>query len=568
MAVATWLLVAAAPSHGVVNVCPSVETAPVHSIGDAADDAAVWLHPTDPSLSTLIGTDKSTTGGLNVYGLSGAELQFKPDGRLNNDDVRYNFPLGSTRIALVGASNRVAKTLDFYKVNEGDRTLTKVGTVPVSSAIVTPRGFALYHSPVSGKYYAFVTDSGHTEQYELNGSSGQVTGTRVRTLTAISNATEGLVADDELGRVYVAEEDIGGIWRFAAEPTEPTSGARILTTTENGGPVVQDVKGITIYYASGGRGYLLAASQGSDTFHVLQRRSNAYVGEFKIVTCGSVDGVTDEDGIDVTNFNLGPRFPNGFFTSQDHINDGATNQNHKLVPWESIANAFSPPLVIDNSWDPRRIGAPAAGYPRPAAAAKLHVKLAVAYARCVAGDRSHGGGLAASSCRAPARRSSHLTVGTLDANGLASNSIGFVKMRVVGESPIDPTNGDQADVALDARVTGVRWADLTAYAGELGATVRLRITDGNSPKPPESAAATVQDVRFSFVIPCAAASDPSAGATCAVATTADTLAPGTVVEAKRAIWRLGPVAVTDGGPDGVVATADNKTFLSQGIFVP
>ena len=340
-----------------VNVCPTVETAPVHSTGDAADDSAVWIHPTDSSLSTLIGTDKSTTGGLNIYDLSGRELYFKADGRLNNDDVRYNFPLGSGRVALVGATNRVARTLDFYKVNESDRTLTKVGSVPVSSAITTPRGFALYHSPVSGKYYAFVTDSGKTEQYELSGGSGQVTGTLVRKLATISNATEGLVADDELGRLYIAEEDIGGIWRFGAEPTDPTTGTRFVTTTENGGPIKQDVKGLTIYYASNGRGYLIAASQGASSFHIFNRGDNAYIGEFKIAACNGIDAVTGEDGIDVTNFNLGPLFPQGFFTSTDYLNDGA-NQNHKLVPWQSIANAFNPPLVIDASFDPRKIGAP------------------------------------------------------------------------------------------------------------------------------------------------------------------------------------------------------------------
>jgi hypothetical protein len=36
----------------------------------------------------------------------------------------------------------------------------------------------------------------------------------------------------------------------------------------------------------------------------------------------------------------------------------------------------------------------------------------------------------------------------------------------------------------------------------------------------------------------------------------------------RAIWALDQVQVFDGGPDGVVATADNSLFAVQGIFVP
>jgi myo-inositol-hexaphosphate 3-phosphohydrolase len=43
-------------------VRPVVETTPVPHTGDAADDVAIWVHPTDPVLSTIIGTDKQ--GGL------------------------------------------------------------------------------------------------------------------------------------------------------------------------------------------------------------------------------------------------------------------------------------------------------------------------------------------------------------------------------------------------------------------------------------------------------------------------------------------------------------------------
>ena len=175
--------------------------------------------PPDPSKSTIIGTDKSTDGrGLVVYDLSGRELFYYPDGRMNNVDVRYNFPLGSSRVGLVGASNR-ARSLDFYKVNESDRSLTKVGSFAPTANIATPRGFSFYHSPDTGKYFAYVTDIGKVEQWELDGSTGSVTGRLVRSWTVSGPAhTEGLVADDEMKRLYIAQEDIGGIWRYGAEP--------------------------------------------------------------------------------------------------------------------------------------------------------------------------------------------------------------------------------------------------------------------------------------------------------------------------------------------------------------
>ena len=58
------------------------------------------------------------------------------------------------------------------------------------------------------------------------------------------------------------------------------------------------------------------------------------------------------------------------------------------------------------------------------------------------------------------------------------------------------------------------------------------------------------------------------GSTCSLATTADALIPGTVKEGLRSIWQLGQIQVTDGGPDGVAATAPNSVFLRQGIFTP
>ena len=349
-------LAAQVANAATVQVGATVETAPMHGSGDAADDPAIWIHPTDPSKSTIIGTDKSTDGhGLVVYDLSGRELFYYPDGRMNNVDVRYNFPLGGSRVGLVGVSNRV-RSLDFYKVNESDRSLTKVGSFAPTSNIATPRGFSLYHSPESGKYFAFVTDSGKVEQWELDGSTGSVTGRLARSWT-LGAVTEGLVADDEMKRLYVAQEDIGGIWRFGAEPGDSTVGTRVVSTTQNGGDIVQDIKGISIYYGSGGAGYLLAASQGSDRFHVYARDDNRPLGAFAIPTANGIDAVTGTDGIDVTNFGVGGPFPQGFFVTQDHLNDNGQNQSFKVVPWQSIASAYAPALLIDPAYDPRKIGA-------------------------------------------------------------------------------------------------------------------------------------------------------------------------------------------------------------------
>src|SRR5215217_5343493 len=85
-------------------VFASVETEPVQSAHDAADDPAIWVHPTDPARSLIIGTDKKQ--GLDVYDLGGKRVQTLPDGRMNNVDLRYGFKLDGHEVAIVAATNR------------------------------------------------------------------------------------------------------------------------------------------------------------------------------------------------------------------------------------------------------------------------------------------------------------------------------------------------------------------------------------------------------------------------------------------------------------------------------
>jgi len=73
----------------------ALETEPVASRGDAADDAAIWVNPVDPAASVIIGTDKQR--GLIVYRLDGTVVQSLPDGRMNNVDLRDGFAKATAR---------------------------------------------------------------------------------------------------------------------------------------------------------------------------------------------------------------------------------------------------------------------------------------------------------------------------------------------------------------------------------------------------------------------------------------------------------------------------------------
>ena len=78
--------------HADFIVPPSTETDEVPDDGDAADDIAIWLHPIDPSLSVVVGTNKdnsSNLGGLYVYDRTGHELSNVTGSRLNSQNVFY-----------------------------------------------------------------------------------------------------------------------------------------------------------------------------------------------------------------------------------------------------------------------------------------------------------------------------------------------------------------------------------------------------------------------------------------------------------------------------------------------
>ena len=317
---------------GTGPIAATVETDPVPHRGDAADDPAIWVHPTEPAKSTIIGTDKK--GGIAVYDLEGGELQYREDGRMNNVDLRDGFPLGGESVSLVTAGNRRDDSIAVYGVDIATRTLVPVAARTISVGIST-YGSCMYRSPTSGKFYYFVnSQDGEVEQWELfDDGAGRVEGKKVRSFE-VGSQTEGCVADDDLGHLYVGEES-EGIWKYDAEPDGGDE--RVLVdSTGDEGHLDADVEGLAIAYGKRGTGYLVASSQGNDSF-VLYRRGgdNAYVRSFGIEEGNGIDGVDETDGIAVSTARLGPAFPRGVLVAQDGDNDDG-NQNYKLVPWQVI----------------------------------------------------------------------------------------------------------------------------------------------------------------------------------------------------------------------------------------
>jgi hypothetical protein len=259
---------------------------------------------------------------------------------------------------------------------------------------------------------------------------------------------------------------------------------------------------------------------------------------------------------------VGPNGGNGAFGSFYDAN--SSDGTHVFF---STAEKLITPTDADNSTDVYDASAPE-GYARPKAATPSTVRLVPAFTVCSSPNGSHGAPLALPSCT-PTPASSNLTVGTPDSNGQGANSSGSVTFKVVGESPIDPSNGDQADVNINLSLTDVRnnVSPYSDYTGELRALIGVRITDRYN-GPTETGPATVNDTDLGFNATCVSTPSPAVGGTCTATTSFDGIMAGLARENKRTIVALKQVKVFDGGPDGDADTANNSLFQVQGLFTP
>ena len=316
------------------NITASVETEAVKgdTEADAADDAAFWYNRETPSKSLVLGTDKKS--GVNLYDLEGKKLRGYDVGPINNIDVRQDV---FESVDLVGASNRETVAMDFWQVKKDSLSLEKVGSIP--SKLPDIYGFCLGTSIKSKDVFAFANSkTGKVEQWRLSFDDGKIVGELVRELQ-LPGQVEGMVADDQLGQLYVGVEE-AGVYRFGIEASAAVAGELLSDSTDANSNIDYDIEGLTIFEQANGSGFLIASIQGNNSFAVFHRNGkNAYIGSFEI-SDGSVDGVQETDGIEAVNLQLGERFPKGIFICQDGINfddDKKMAQNFKYVSWELIA---------------------------------------------------------------------------------------------------------------------------------------------------------------------------------------------------------------------------------------
>lgn len=313
------------------SVTAKVETAPVGSLDDAADDPAIWRNAANPAESLIVATDKQAA--VHVYDLSGNKLHSAPSPRLNNVDLR---DVGGSTGVLVAASDRqdIANAkMAMFRLDTAAKQLIPLGAIPVGPG--EAYGMCLWQRASDKALFGFVVmKDGRIDQVAIDLNGATPTGKVVRSMK-LGTQSEGCVVDDRTGILYVAEEAVG-LWKFDAAPDGPVTATPLAKA--DGKEIVMDAEGLALAPSGADGGYLVVSSQGDNAYAVYKLPQANYVGRLRIAD-GIVDSVQETDGIELIPGDFGPQFPGGLFVTQDGENLPAT-QNFKLTSWADIVGAL------------------------------------------------------------------------------------------------------------------------------------------------------------------------------------------------------------------------------------
>ena len=333
------------------------------SLSNDPDDPAIWIHPTDPSRSLIIGTMKvaAPAGAIVVFGMDGQTRQvISGIDRPNNVDVEYGFRLGGRPVDIAVATERLQRQLRIFRIDRDEGRLVDLGGVPVLSdqkgEAGAPMGIGLYRRS-DGAVFAIVAPKegpreGYLWQYRLSDAgNGRIAATFVRRFGTYSattvrdeNEIEAVAVDDELGYVYYADE-ADGIHKWHADPDHPDSSRELAHFARSG--FRGDHEGIAIYALADGTGYIVCTDQldGDSEYHLYPREGapgNPHDHSREIaVFRGGADAT---DGLEISSRALGPGLPNGVMIA---MNSGA--KNFLIFPWQDLAAEVEPNLRLEGA---------------------------------------------------------------------------------------------------------------------------------------------------------------------------------------------------------------------------
>jgi len=304
-----------------------------------SDDPAIWIHPSDPMQSLILGTDKGDkNGGIYAFDLRG-KLQKKVIGlpRPNNIDVEYGFPFkgGSIDIAVFTERNgddiRVMRLPSLEFIDGGGIP------VFVGDSIRSPMGIGLYKSPVSGKTYAIVgrksgPDGSYLWQYQLQDSAGVVDAHPVRKFGQFKGGKEieSILVDDAMGYVYYSDEG-SGVRKYFAEPDSADIELSFFADTG----FTEDHEGISVYPTGATTGYLLVSDQQANQFQVFKREGSPGNPHLHTLITVLPISTNQSDGSDVTHVSFGDLYPAGFFVAM------SDNRTFHIYDWRKLGERIS-----------------------------------------------------------------------------------------------------------------------------------------------------------------------------------------------------------------------------------
>lgn len=314
------------------TVTAKVETAPVGTRDDAADDPAIWRDTANPAESLIVATDKKSS--IHVYDLAGKKLHSAPSPRLNNVDLR---DMGGSLGVVVAASDRqdlLNAKMAMFKLDTAAKKLVSLGSIPVGPG--EAYGMCLWQRASDKALFGFlVLKDGRIDQVAIDTNSTVPSGKLVRSMK-LATQSEGCVVDDRTGILYVAEENVG-LWKFDAAPDAPVTPVKLANA--DGNEIVMDAEGVALAPMGSDGGYLIVSSQGDNAFAVYKLPAVSYAGRFRI-TDGVVDAVQETDGIELILGDFGSNFTGGLFVVQDGDNSPEM-QNFKLVNWADVISALN-----------------------------------------------------------------------------------------------------------------------------------------------------------------------------------------------------------------------------------
>jgi 3-phytase len=303
------------------------------------DDPAIWIHPTDPQQSLVIGTDKDTDGGLYVFNLQGKIIKKSETiKRPNNVDIAYGLTIDGVATDVAVTTERETNKIRIFSLP--DLKPLDNGGFPVFEGELEkdPMGIAIYTRPSDKAIFAIVgrksgPSGSYLWQYELKGTNNtKVEGTLVRKFGAYSGKKEieAIAVDNELGAVYYSDEQFG-IRKYKADPSLNDNQEIALFGQKD---CKADHEGIAIYKASATTGYILVSNQQANSFMVYAREgSNGNPNEHKLLAEVPTSTI-ESDGADATAINLGSPFDKGMFMA---MSNGKT---FHFYDWKIIQEAI------------------------------------------------------------------------------------------------------------------------------------------------------------------------------------------------------------------------------------